>query len=173
MGTIYNCDPAELTEKASEELKKFEAVKAPEWAIFVKTGVHKERPPANNDWWYTRTASVLRQVYRYGPIGVSKLRNKYGGKKNRGMKPEHFYKGSGNIIRKILQQLEKSGFVKKEDSGVHKGKVITKEGKQFLDNIASTISVQIQKTPKKEVKPIKEKEIAEKTIKETKTQDKQ
>ena len=84
MGTIYDCDPAELIEKASGELKKVEAVKAPTWAVFVKTGVHKERPPFRNDWWHTRTASVLRQVYIKGPIGVSKLRNKYGGKKTEG-----------------------------------------------------------------------------------------
>jgi len=98
--SIYNCDPSELIEKTSEELKKIESVKAPEWAPFVKTGVHKERPPANLDWWFVRAASILRQIYIHGPIGVSKLRTKYGGKKNRGVKPEHFFKGSGNIIRK-------------------------------------------------------------------------
>ena len=46
------------------------------------------------------------QIYRHGPIGVSKLRTKYGGKKNRGHKPEHFYKGSGSVARKVLQQFE-------------------------------------------------------------------
>lgn len=168
MGTIYNSNPSELIEKAAEELKKVESVKAPEWSIFVKTGMHKERPPVKNDWWQMRAASVLRQVYIKGPIGVSKLRNKYGGKKNRGMKKSHFFKGSGSIIRKIMQQLEKEGFVKKEESGVHKGKVITKEGKQFLDNIASKIAVQVQK-PKKEAKPAKEQTAsAEAKVKEAK-----
>ena len=113
MGTIYNSDPSELIEKTAEELKKVESIKPPVWAPFVKTGVHKERPPVKSDWWYMRAASILRQIYRFGPIGVSKLRVKYGGKKNRGYKPEHFYKGSGNIIRKIIQQLEKEDFVKK------------------------------------------------------------
>jgi|TARA_Y100000310_G_scaffold341807_2_gene442237 small subunit ribosomal protein S19e len=162
MGTIYSSDPSELIEKASEELKKVESIKAPSWSIMVKTGMHKERPPTNNDWWHTRTASILRQVYIKGPIGVSKLRNKYGGKKNRGMKKSHFYKGSGSIIRKIMQQLEAAGFVKKEEKAVHRGKLVTKEGKQFLDKIASTISVEV-KTPKKEVKPAKEKAAKEET----------
>ena len=153
MGTIYNCDASELVEKASEELKKNEAIKPTVWAIIVKTGMHKERPPSKNDWWYIRSASVLRKIYRYGPIGVSKLRTKYGGKKNRGVKPEHFYKGSGNIIRKILQQLETAGFVKKEEKDVHKGRVITAEGKKFLNGIASQISkIPAQKEPKKETK---------------------
>jgi len=145
MTSIYNCDQSELVEKAGEELKKVQHVKAPVWAAFVKTGMHKQRPPAENDWWHIRAASVLRQIYKKGPIGVSKLRTSYGGKKDRGYKTEHFYKGSGSIIRKVLQQLESAGFVKKEEKSVHKGRVITAEGKKFLDNIASKISVVIIK----------------------------
>jgi len=162
MGTIHNADPSELIEKASEELKKIRTIKAPDWALYVKTGMHKERPPIKNDWWYIRSASVLRQVYRMGPIGVSKLRNKYGGKKNRGVKPEHFFKGSGSIARKILQQLETEGFVRKDLKNVHKGRSITAKGKKFLDDVAKTISkaqpVKVEKkpkeTPKKETKQI-------------------
>ena len=149
MGTIYNCDQSELVEKASGELKKVSSIKSPSWAAFVKTGVHKERPPVEGDWWHTRAASVLRQIYRKGPIGVSKLRTAYGGKKNRGYKTEHFYKGSGSILRKILQQLEAAGFVKKEEKKVHKGRVLTAEGKKFLDNIAAQISI-IKPQQKKE-----------------------
>jgi small subunit ribosomal protein S19e len=112
--------------------------------------MHKERPPLKNDWWYVRTASVLRQIYRFGPIGVSKLRTKYGGKKNRGVKKSHFYKASGSIIRKIIQQLEKEEFVKKDLKSVHKGRSITSKGKKFLDDIAKTISKAEVKVEKKE-----------------------
>jgi small subunit ribosomal protein S19e len=111
--------------------------------------MHKERVPVDKDWWYLRTASVLRTVYRLGPIGVSKLRTKYGGKKNRGVKKEHFFKGSGNILRKSLQQLEKAGLIKFTDKGIHKGRIITPKGKAFLDKIAT--SIQTQK-PKQEAK---------------------
>ena len=134
---MYDADAQELIEKAAEELKKIPEIKPPEWATFAKTGMHKQRPPAKTDWWYLRTASVLRTVYRLGPVGVSKLRTKYGGKKNRGVKKEHFFKGSGNILRKTLQQLEKAGFVKFTEKGVHKGRIITPKGKSFLDKIAS------------------------------------
>ena len=140
MPTIYNADPSELIEKTSEELKKIESIKPPVWAAFVKTGMHKERPPVKNDWWYMRAASILRKIYRLGPIGVSKLRVNYGGKKNRGYKTEHFYKGSGNILRKIMQQLEKEGFVKIDLKSKHKGRLITAKGKKFLDDIAGKIS---------------------------------
>jgi len=171
MTSIYNCDLSELVEKTSEELKKVEAIKPPTWALFVKTGMHKERPPVKNDWWYVRTASVLKHVYRYGPIGVSKLRTKYGGKKNRGVKPGRFYKGSGSILRKILQQLEKEGFLKQDQKNTHKGRVITAKGKKFLDDIAAKISnIIISKTEgtKKEAMPEEKKEVFKKNPKQEK-----
>ena len=146
---MYDVEAQELIQKAAEELKKIPEIKAPAWASFVKTGMHKERPPVDSDWWYLRTASVLRAVYRLGPVGVSKLRTKYGGKKNRGVKKEHFFKGSGNILRKSLQQLEKAGFVKFAEKGVHKGRIITPKGKSFLDKIANRIHGQ---NPKHETK---------------------
>ena len=152
MTTMYDADSQELITKAAEELKKIPEIKPPEWAPFVKTGMHKERPPVKDDWWYSRTASVLRAVYRLGPVGVSKLRAKYGGKKNRGHKKEHFYKGSGNILRKALQQLEKAGFVKFAEKGVHKGRVVTPKGKSFLDRIASQIQGTNQKQEPKALK---------------------
>ncbi len=140
MANIYDVDQSELVEKAAEELKKVEDIKPAEWALFVKTGAGRERAPADKNWWYKRAASVLRLVYKLGPIGVEKLRTKYGGKKNRGMKPEKFYKASGNILRKILQQLEKAGFVKKDEIKSYKGRVVTPKGRSFLDKIASKIA---------------------------------
>ena len=136
MVSVYDVNANELIEKAAKELKKIAELKMPEWALFVKTGVHKERQPVNRDWWYIRGAAILRKLYLNSPVGVSKLRTKYGGKKNRGNKPGRFYKGSGKIIRNILQQLEKAEFIKKAEKGVHKGRVITKKGKSFLDKLA-------------------------------------
>ena len=164
---MYDVDAQELVLKAAEELKKVPEIKAPAWAPFVKTGVHKERPPVNGDWWYVRTASVLRTIYRIGPVGVSKLRTKHGGKMNRGVKKPHFYKGSGNILRKSLQQLEKAGFVKFAEKGVHKGRIITPKGKSFLDKIAT----QIAGKPKQEAKSVEKSEI-KKEIAEVKQEQK-
>ncbi|MBI2106219.1 30S ribosomal protein S19e [Candidatus Woesearchaeota archaeon] len=161
MATIYDVDASELIKKAASDLKKVDSIKEPDWAKFVKTSAGRQRPPVEEDWWFTRAASVLRKVYVLGPIGVSKLRIKYGGKKNRGHKPEKFYPGSGNIIRKILQQLEKAEFIKYAEKGVHKGRVITPKGKKFLDKIANDVT---GKTA-----PVKEKKLA-KTEKIEKTE---
>ena len=136
MATIYDIDSGELIKKASKELKEKKLIEMPEWAKFVKTGSGKERPPEDKEWWYSRGASILRKVYLLGPIGVSKLRKKYSNKKNRGHKPEKVIVGGGKIIRTLLQQLTESGLIKDEVKGVHKGKVVTPQGKSFLDKLS-------------------------------------
>ena len=108
-------------------------VTAPEWASYVKTGHGKQRPPVRDDWWQIRAASILLKIQALGPVGVSKLTTKYGTIKNRGAAPEKFSKASGNIIRKILQQLESSGLIKQEAKGVHKGRIITTQGIRMIN----------------------------------------
>lgn len=148
MTNVLTVNPMELNLKAADELKKQKIVQPTEWAKFVKTGHHKERLPDDSDWWYHRSAAVLRSIAKLGPVGTEKLRTKFGGLKGRGHKPEHFYKASGSIIRKILQQLEKAGLIKQVAKGVHKGRVLTPQGVSFLDKIA----VQIAKKAHKEEK---------------------
>jgi small subunit ribosomal protein S19e len=126
----------DLIEEVAKDLQKVSEIKPPEWSVFVKTGTHKERPPKREDWWYVRCAAVLKSVRRLGPVGVQKLRTKYGGKKRRGHKPEHFYKGSGNIIRKVLQQLEAAELIKKDEKRARKGRVITPKGVSLIDKAA-------------------------------------
>ncbi|MFH1916918.1 MAG: 40S ribosomal protein S19 [Nanoarchaeota archaeon] len=127
---VVKASEAQITAQAAEKLKG--VIDKPEWAQWVKTGMHKERAPTDENWYYARAASVLRTVNRMGPIGVSKLRTKYGGIKNRGHKTERFYRGSGKILRTILQQLEQKGLVKQEAKGKHKGRVITPKGQNIL-----------------------------------------
>src|SRR3990170_1323721 len=106
MASVYDAPADLLIEEAAKELQKLPEMAPPSWAICVKTGVQKERAPVRKDWWYIRSAAVLRSIYKLGPIGVSKLRTKYGGRKNRGYAPDKTFRGGGNIIRKILQKLE-------------------------------------------------------------------
>jgi small subunit ribosomal protein S19e len=136
MTNIYQAQPNELIEQVAEKMKTIPEIKAPEWASYAKTGMHRERPPLRRDWWQVRAASVLRWVQIRGPVGVSKLRTKYGGRKNRGVRPDLFFKASGNVLRTILQQLESADLVKKKDEGVHKGRVITPKGMSLLSGKA-------------------------------------
>jgi len=132
--SVYDQNPNEYNNKLAEALKEKEEFKMPDWAAYVKTGVSKERPPAEDDFWYKRAASILRQLYINGVVGVGRLRTRYGSKKDRGMKPEKFKKASGKIIRIILQQAEKAGFVEKF-KGKKSGRKLTEKGKEFLDSI--------------------------------------
>lgn len=143
MGTMYDVNPNDLIEKVAKELEK--ELKAPEWTPFVKTGVHKQRPPTRDDWWYVRAAAVLRTIERMGPIGTSKLRTKYGGKADRGHKTEHTFKGSGSVIRKILQELDRAGLTKQAEVGVHKGRVISPKGLSLLSKVAAELPAHVRK----------------------------
>jgi small subunit ribosomal protein S19e len=138
----------ELIIKLAEQLKPL--LRKPDWADFVKTGVHKEKPPIDADWWFMRGASMLLKIDKLGPVGVSKLRTKYGGRKNRGVAPERFYQGSGSIIRKLLQQLEKEGLLKKTgDKDKHKGRVLAPKAQSMIARITKEIELAKPKQEKK------------------------
>ncbi len=117
--------------KLVEAIKKQKEIEAPQWTLFVKTGSHKQLPPMQEDWWYTRVASLLNKVNKYGPIGTNKLAKQYGGRKNRGVRPDVKVSASSKIIRVGLQQLESAGLIKQVTTP-KAGKVISKEGVEFL-----------------------------------------
>ncbi len=108
----------------------------PEWAGYVKTGVHKERPPVQEDWWWIRGASVLRKIYLKGPLGTERLASEYGGKVDRGSKPYRAGKGSRSIIRHLLQQLTELGYLEKS----RRGRIITGKGKTLLEGCAEEVA---------------------------------
>lgn len=138
--------PADLLIKRLAEYLKSEVpqVKPPPWASFAKTGTDREHPPLQDDWWYIRAASILRKLYVRGePVGIESLRVAYGGRKNYGSSPEHFVKGSGSVIRTILQQLEKAGLVEKVE---RKGRRLTPKGVSLLDKLALEILKELSKT---------------------------
>lgn len=137
MVSVKSVDTQKLLEELAEKLKKTKGIEFPEWARFVKTSPHAERPPENQDWWYIRMAAVLRKIYLMGPIGTNKLRRWFGGKQRRGVKPERHKKAGGKIIRTCLQQLEKVGLIKQIKG---KGRVVTPQGQSFLEKTATEVA---------------------------------
>ncbi|WP_406661248.1 30S ribosomal protein S19e [Methanolobus sp. ZRKC3] len=142
MTTAYDVPAANLIGKVAENLKANDKINPPEWAAHVKTGVHKDLPPVESDWWYTRCAAVLRTVYTQGPVGVERMRSIYGGKKDRGVNPYKKAKGSGSIARVALQQLEEAGFVRTLKSG----RVVSSQGQSLLDNMAYQVKQELVET---------------------------
>jgi small subunit ribosomal protein S19e len=139
MTTVYDVPADELIKKVAEKLK--DMVAPPEWAKYVKTGVHKQRSPEQDDWWYLRLASIFRRIYIDGPVGIQRLRSYYGGRKRRGAKRPKFRRGSGAIIRNALHQLEQLGFVTK----TREGRVVTPMGRSFLDKMAAEVKKEVVK----------------------------
>jgi len=140
MSKVFEINAQEYNKKLAEALKQIPEFKAPEWVEYVKSGPAKERPIEEEDFWYKRSASILRQIYKKKIVGVNRLRTKYGSKKNRGARPEKFFKASGKIIRTILQQADSAGFteIAKDIKGVRSkrpGRQLTKKGKEFLEAI--------------------------------------
>ena len=137
--SVYNFDQQKYNLKLAEALKKIPEFKPPEWAEFVKSAPSKERPIDDEDFWYKRTASILKQIYKRKVVGVNRLRTKYGSKKNRGSRPEKFRKAGGKIIRTILQQSEKADFTEivkaQRGTKIRPGRQLTEKGESFMESI--------------------------------------
>ena len=134
--TVYEMPTGEYNTKLANILKNMPEFKQPEWSYFVKSSVSKSRPPRDPDFWYKRAASILRQVYTHGVVGVNRLKTRYGGRKKRGVRPEHFTKASGKIIRTVLQQAEAAGLLEKyKESGKRAGRKLTQTGRELLDGV--------------------------------------
>ena len=132
---VYEMPADQYNKKLADALKKIPELQPPEWSYFVKTGVSRERPPQEPDFWYKRAASILRQIYIHKVVGVNRLRTRYGGKQDRGMKPKKFRKASVKIIRTILQQSEKTGLLEKTKEGKRHGRKLTQKGISFLEEV--------------------------------------
>jgi len=138
--SIYDLNAQEYNLKLAEALKKFPEFNEPEWAKYVKSSPSRERPIEDENFWHKRAASILRQIYKKGIVGVSRLRTKYGSKKNRGYKPERFVRAGGKIIRTILQQADQAGFTEsiKSIKGTKEkrpGRKLTDKGRKFLEDL--------------------------------------
>jgi len=152
MTTVYDVPADHIIRTVAEELKKKKEIVPPAWAAFAKTGVHKEMPPEDPDWWFIRVAAVLRRVYVDGPIGVERMRSFYGGNKNRGSRPNAFRKGSGSILRKSVQQLEAAGLIIHDKTG----RKVSPAGMAFLDAFAQEVKKNPPAPVPKRVKPVAE-----------------
>lgn len=128
MTTVYDVKAEPLIMEVAEDLE--DDFETPDWTEYVKTGVTKEKPPQQDNWYYIRSASILRRIYVDGPLGVSKLRTIYGDNKNNGHGPNHHGKASGKVIRTSLQNLEEAGYLEEVEG---EGRKITDKGKSFLD----------------------------------------
>jgi len=141
MTTVFDVPAEELINEIAKKLHSENSVTIPEENMFCRTGMSRENPPENKDWWYIRCASILRKIYIKDGIGVERLRAEYGGKRDCGSKAYKARAGSGSIVRRALQQLEKAGYIKKIKG---KGRVLTSKGRSFLDNTSNDVMKNVE-----------------------------
>jgi len=134
MVDIRSIKPDKYNNALAEALKTVKELEKPEWVDFVKSTVSNKRPTTEPDFYYKRAASILRQIYIKGIVGVERLRTRYGSTKERGQRRPEFRKGAGKIIRVILQQAETAGLLEKV-KGKKSGRQLTEKGKALLESV--------------------------------------
>lgn len=128
--------PADLlVNELALQFGEMKNIEEPEWTLYTKSGVHKEKGWTQEDWYYRRLASTLRKVYVNGGIGIGRLSEQYGGKKDGGSKPYHPAAGSRSIVRHMFNKLEELGLIKKSENG----RVITPAGQAMLDKASKKV----------------------------------
>jgi len=135
MVNAHDVPSAKLIPALAEQMKGVAGVEEPDWAKWVKTGSHAERPPTDSTWWFTRAASLMRKLYLHGPVGLGDLKRAYGGSKALKYFPKHHRDAGGSNIRKILKQLEQAELVSKTP----KGRILTSKGRAMLDKAAKEV----------------------------------
>lgn len=138
MASALDVDANKLNVRVAEKLKEF-GITPPPFVGLVKSGAHKDRPPQQDNFFFIRCASLMRQAYINNIIGVRRMRTHYGGSKNRGVKPNRFVRAGGSTIRKAFQALEKAGLMEKVDKGKHKGRRLTAAGRKLIDQCAKDV----------------------------------
>jgi len=143
MTTAFDVPALPLLQLIAAHLRSEGKVTEPDWAPFARTGVHTEKAPVQRDWWFLRAAAILRKVYILGPIGTSRLSAEFGGARDGGSAPKHPRKGSRNIVRTALQQLEEAGYLGIREK---RGRILTPSGRKLVDRFAYDVWVELTKT---------------------------
>jgi small subunit ribosomal protein S19e len=143
MTTLFDVPADALIEAVAAEID--DEIEEPDWAAYTKTGVGRELPPEQEDFWSIRAASLLRKVAVDGPLGVGRLREAYGDSKQGSTRyrtrPDTKSEASGKVIRTILQQLEEAGYVVNQSGG----RSLSGEGRALLDRVAGEVMEELDR----------------------------
>ncbi len=92
---------------------------------------------------FYKAAAIARQIYvsRSINIGIGSLKTFFGKKKRGSVRPPKFTKTGGKVIREVVAQLKKNGYIENyaNQEGSTFGLVPTKTGRAELDKIATRI----------------------------------
>ncbi|CAL5990672.1 Ribosomal_protein S19 [Hexamita inflata] len=134
--TVCDIPANKFIEQYAQQLKREGKIAQPAWSVFVKTGRAQQYSPENADWFYVRSAAIMRRLYCQGTNGMTDLRRMFGMAKDGTVVPRKFKLAGGAIITQICKQLKQQGLV---EIVAGEGRKLTDKGKKALDAFASQL----------------------------------
>ncbi len=144
--TVLDVPSNKFINQVAAFFKEKNIIKIPSYAPLVKTSRSNDCEPINSDFPYYKAAAICRKLYltKSKNLGVGSLRVMFSKKERRGCQPPRTFRAGGKLIRDLVGQLKKGGYIAnydgKEDD--NDGLYLTKKGKSELDKVASGLMKQ-------------------------------
>ena len=140
--TVLDAPSSKLINQIASFFKEKNIIKMPKYAPLVKCSCANDCEPIDPDYIYYKAAAICRKLYvtKSRNIGVGSLRSMFSKKERRGSQPPKTFRAGGKIIRELVIQLKKAGYIKNyggKDDETNSGLFLTKTGISELDKIAS------------------------------------
>lgn len=132
---IYQVRPERFNMALKAYLKSSNKVVLPQDYDIMKTGEGRELAPDDDDWYYLRVASIVRQIAKKGVVTPGFLAERYGSRKNRGCKPSKYVPGYREIGESVLENLRGMGWIDEKDSA----DMLTEQGKTVVREIIEKV----------------------------------
>lgn len=136
MEQVYRVKANALIEAIKDTLKNKTEIVQPKDNDLIKTSHGKQFSPEDQYWFFTRMASIVRTAMCKGTVSLKGLERKYACRKNVGVKPSRYAKGSDFVIESAIEQLIKINwfdFSNKKD-------ILTPLAKEVLGEIMEKVS---------------------------------
>lgn len=127
---IYEVRPEKFNEALKSYIKSTNKVVPPQDHDIMKTGEGRQQAPTEDDWYFTRMASIMRQISIRGEVTPEFLAEKYGNRKNRGCRPSKYVGAYRELGVSVLENLKNMGWINTESSQdmlTEKGKTVVRE----------------------------------------------
>ncbi|KCZ81505.1 hypothetical protein H312_01083 [Anncaliia algerae PRA339] len=129
--TVHKLKASEFNSKVSQYLKKQNLITVPINYDVIKTSHGKQRAPQDPDWYYIRSAAVLRHLaLSEEGLTVRYFAKKFGCSKNRGTRPSKHVNSYFSIIKNIFNAFEELQWIDNNNK-----RNLTQKGKEELKKI--------------------------------------
>lgn len=135
MEQVYRVKAAPLIEAIKETLKSNDAIVPPKDSDIIKTSNGKQQAPEDINWFYVRMASIVRYAMCKKRVSLKGLARKYSCRKNVGVRPSKYARGSEFVIESAIKQLINIGWF----NFSNKSDILTPTAKEVLGEIMEKV----------------------------------